>query len=125
MIFHKQYTKRKKERIILKDKIIGYSICLLSIITLLGWGFFTIVGIINFDTTKTQLLEIPERVTLALIVAPILLGLIVVLGIAAWIGWTMARTPPPAPIDLEDFETLEESEEAEESETKNEAEQEK
>jgi predicted DNA-binding transcriptional regulator len=24
-----------------------------------------------------------------------------ILVIAAWIGWTMARTPPPAPLDLE------------------------
>ncbi|MBD3191717.1 MAG: hypothetical protein GF308_13805 [Candidatus Heimdallarchaeota archaeon] len=106
----------------MKDKIIGYSICLLSIVTLLGWGFFTILGIINFGTTNPQLFEIPERVTLALICAPILLGLIIVLGIAAWIGWTMARTPPPAPIDLEDFETLDESEGTDSSETNDETE---
>lgn len=24
-----------------------------------------------------------------------------ILGIAAWIGWTMATTPPPAPLELE------------------------
>jgi predicted DNA-binding transcriptional regulator len=28
-----------------------------------------------------------------------------ILGIAAWIGWTMATTPPPAPLEPEAAET--------------------
>ncbi|MCS7117009.1 MAG: transcriptional regulator [Nitrososphaerota archaeon] len=29
------------------------------------------------------------------------LALAVLLGIVAWIGWTMATTPPPAPLETE------------------------
>jgi hypothetical protein len=38
-----------------------------------------------------------------LIAIPVYLAFILILGIGAWIGWTMATTPPPKPI--EDFET--------------------
>jgi len=49
-----------------------------------------------------------------------------ILGIGAWIGWTMATTPPPKPIEDLEKEIEEESSEAEEEtkeeETKEEAE---
>ena len=32
-----------------------------------------------------------------------------ILGIAAWIGWTMATTPPPAPLEPEPTATATES----------------
>jgi predicted DNA-binding transcriptional regulator len=32
---------------------------------------------------------------------PVLIGVLAVLGIVMWIGWTMATTPPPKPIELE------------------------
>ena len=46
-------------------------------------------------------------------------ALLVLLGIGAWIGWTMASTPSPEAIedeDFEDFETEEDEEPAEEDE---------
>ena len=91
----------------MKDKLAGYSIFLLSLLVLFAWGTFTIWGIVDWNSGTL----ITPQVTVILIAAPILLAMIVVLSIAAWIGWTMARTPPPAPIDLEDFESVEESEE--------------
>jgi len=49
-----------------------------------------------------------------------------ILGIGAWIGWTMATTPPPKPIEeLEESLGEETSGESEESEEKSEAESEK
>ncbi|NHK31485.1 MAG: hypothetical protein FK730_09050 [Asgard group archaeon] len=90
---------------LMKDKLAGYSIFILSLTILGAWGTFTIWGIINWSATDPF---IPQQVTVILLTAPILLAMIVVLSIAAWIGWTMARTPPPAPIDLEDFENIEE-----------------
>ncbi len=91
----------------MKDKLAGYSIFILSLAILGAWGTFTIWGII--DWTNSVDAFIPQQVTVILLTAPILLAMIVVLSIAAWIGWTMARTPPPAPIDLEDFESIEDT----------------
>jgi hypothetical protein len=46
---------------------------------------------------------------------PVLIAFIAVTGIGAWIGWTMATTPPPKPI--EDIPTLEETKRTENNET--------
>ena len=43
-----------------------------------------------------------------LIAIPVYLAFILILGIGAWIGWTMATTPPPKPI--EELEAEEERE---------------
>jgi len=34
-----------------------------------------------------------------LIAIPVFLAFVAILGIGAWIGWTMATTPPPKPIE--------------------------
>jgi cytoskeletal protein RodZ len=49
-----------------------------------------------------------------LIAIPVFLAFIAILGIGAWIGWTMATTPPPKPIE----EITSEIEEKKEEETK-------
>jgi predicted DNA-binding transcriptional regulator len=33
------------------------------------------------------------------IAVPVFVAFIAILGIGAWIGWTMATTPPPKPIE--------------------------
>lgn len=38
------------------------------------------------------------------IVIPLFIGVFGVLGIMAWIGYTMAKTPPPEAWDIEEFE---------------------
>jgi len=40
-----------------------------------------------------------EAIRLWLIAIPVFIAFIVVLGIGAWIGWTMATTTPPKPIE--------------------------
>ena len=92
----------------MKDKIAGYSIFLFSLAVLGAYWTFTIWGLVDWVAGNSFM---TQQATIILIASPILLGLLVILAIAAWIGWTMARTPPPAPIDLEDFESLEETEE--------------
>ena len=52
-----------------------------------------------------------ETFRLYLIAIPVLIGFIVILAIGGWIGWTIATTPPPRPI--EEIEAEEISEEAE------------
>ena len=91
-----------------KDKLAGYSIFALSILFLGTWATFTIWGLAEWNASAPF---VSNQITTILIAAPVILGMVVVLLIAAWIGWTMARTPPPAPIDLEDFESVEESKE--------------
>ena len=36
-----------------------------------------------------------------LIGVPVVLAVLGILGITAWIGWTMLTTPPPAPLESE------------------------
>jgi len=52
-----------------------------------------------------------------LVAIPVFLAFIAIMGIGAWIGWTMATTPPPKPIE----EITSEIEEKKEEEKKEEA----
>lgn len=52
------------------------------------------------------------------VATPVLIAFILVMGIGMWIGWTMATTPPPKPIE----EITSEIEEEKEEETKEEKE---
>jgi len=50
-----------------------------------------------------------EAIRLWLIAIPVLIAFIAILGIGAWIGWTMATTPPPRPIQEVQLEQTEET----------------
>jgi predicted DNA-binding transcriptional regulator len=103
-----------------KDQAIGgviFLVCVLValfyVITLFSPDWLNIVGL-NI-TSK----EIPN-VRFWIVAIPVFLAFILVLGIGAWIGWTMATTPPPKPIEeleLEE-ETSESKEEKEKEETR-------
>ena len=64
-----------------KDRLIGASVLVASVfgIFLYGWLIFTFPIIV---------LQLTAFIAVA-----------AMLGILAWIGWTMATTPPPEPID--------------------------
>ena len=53
-----------------------------------------------------------------LVAIPVFIAFIVVLAIGAWIGWTMATTPPPKPIEEIEAELETEAEEEKEKEEK-------
>lgn len=55
-----------------------------------------------------------------LIAIPVLLAFVLILGIGAWIGWTMATTPPPKPIEELETEEKKEAETEKEKEKKEE-----
>ena len=57
-------------------------------------------------TIASGLSQYPQ---LWLVAIPVLIAFLVVLFIGAWIGWTMATTPPPKP--LEEIEAEEKEEE--------------
>ena len=74
-----------------KDQAIGAVILALCIIVIVG--YLVLVGVPSFlglGVTETRL-----DVTLILVS----IGFIAILVIGAWIGWTMATTPPPKPIE--------------------------
>ena len=48
-----------------------------------------------------------------LVAIPVLIAFLVVLFIGAWIGWTMATTPPPKPLEEIEAEAEEEEKAAE------------
>jgi len=49
-----------------------------------------------------------EAIRLWLVAIPVFIAFIAILGIGTWIGWTMATTPPPKPIEELQMEEIEE-----------------
>ena len=52
-----------------------------------------------------------ESIRIWVIAAPVFIAFIAVLGIGTWIGWTMATTPPPKPIEQMDTQAANEQKE--------------
>ena len=98
-----------------KDQGIGgiiFLICaiiaILYVALLFGAPWMEAQGWIN-DATMVQFW---------VVALPILIALIAVMGIGMWIGWTMATTPPPKPIEEITSEIEEEAKEEEKPEEK-------
>ncbi len=79
-----------------KDQGIGgiiFIVCavvaILYIVTLFYPQWLEVVGI------QSELSEI----RLWVIAVPVFIAFVAVMGIGMWIGWTMATTPPPKPIE--------------------------
>ncbi len=77
-----------------KDQAIGGVICLVCVlvavfyvISLFAPAWLEAVGV-GFEFSQFWLIAIP-----------VLVAFIAILAIGAWIGWTMATTPPPKPIE--------------------------
>lgn len=73
-----------------KDQAIGALILIVSILVIFVYGwllFFTIWELIILKIT-------------------VFVALTLILAILAWIGWTMATTPPPKPIEAESAPTM-------------------
>jgi len=83
-----------------KDQAIGWVIFLACAIIAIVY----VVGLILLQSLQFWLIAIP-----------VVVAFVLVLAIGGWIGWTMATTPPPKPI--EDIEA-EEKKEAPEEEKK-------
>jgi hypothetical protein len=83
-----------------KDQAIGgaiFIVCLLVavfyIVTLfLPELFIDVIGNVGLTTTVAD-------VKFWIIAVPVFAAFVAVLFIGAWIGWTMATTPPPKPIE--------------------------
>ncbi len=101
-----------------KDQAIGGLIFLVCVVIAIGY----IVGLFFYDNPTLNIsikdsLNLPwtsGSVQYWLVAVPVLIAFVAILGIGAWIGWTMATTPPPKPI--EEIEAEEKKEEDEKKE---------
>jgi hypothetical protein len=92
-----------------KDQGIGGAI--LAVCVIVAVGYIVLVadpGLFGLNTTTARLDAVLILVSIAFIA---------ILAIGAWIGWTMATTPPPKPIEEITTELEEKKEEPKAEET--------
>lgn len=82
----------------------------------IGGLIFAVCVVIAIAYTTALFWPALEAIRLWLIGIPVFIAFIAVLGIGAWIGWTMATTPPPKPIEEIPLEQTEEEGQTEEKE---------
>src|SRR4030043_274275 len=80
-----------------KDQAIGGVICLVCVLV----AIIYVVALFFYDPYIISWLNLgtAENVRYWLIAVPVLVAFVAILAIGAWIGWTMATTPPPKPIE--------------------------
>jgi predicted DNA-binding transcriptional regulator len=80
-----------------KDQAIGGAIFAVCIIVAIVY----LVALFGYEQLIQPWLNVGslEAVRYWLIAVPVLVAFIAILFIGAWIGWTMATTPPPKPIE--------------------------
>jgi hypothetical protein len=85
-----------------KDQGIGEAILTVCVIVAIGYVVLVAVPIDGLATATIRLNAVLVLVSIAFIA---------ILAIGAWIGWTMATTPPPKPIEEITTETEKKKEE--------------
>jgi flagellar basal body-associated protein FliL len=74
-----------------KDQLIGGIIFIVCVVV----GILYTIGLFFWPSYNYFKSSVP----LWLLVIPVFLAFIAIMAIGAWIGWTMATTPPPKPIE--------------------------
>jgi predicted DNA-binding transcriptional regulator len=80
-----------------KDQGIGGAILGVCVIVILGF-----LALVLFPGQIAKLLgmnTLGDTIRLDIVVVLVSIAFVAVLAIGAWIGWTMATTPPPKPIE--------------------------
>jgi predicted DNA-binding transcriptional regulator len=110
---NKTWLQCGEECMVSKDQAIGGLIFLVCAIVIVGY-----LATLILPSWLTNLgLNISDSdVRFWLIAVPVVIAFIAVLCIGAWIGWTMATTPPPKPIEEIEAEEKEEKKKEEEKE---------
>jgi len=75
-----------------KDQAIGGIIFIVCLVI----GILYTIGLFYFGYMQNPAFW---KIEIWLIAIPVFLAFIVIMAIGAWIGWTMATTPPPKPIE--------------------------
>ncbi|MCJ7470361.1 transcriptional regulator [Candidatus Bathyarchaeota archaeon] len=80
-----------------KDQSIGAVILLVCVVLAVFYlvTLFYPSWLVNLNIGITS----AEGVQFWVIAIPVFIAFIAIMGIGAWIGWTMATTPPPKPIE--------------------------
>ena len=83
-----------------KDQAIGgviFIVCaLIGLFYVVTLFYPNWLGVFGLNTKDPEVLS---NVQFWIIAVPVLVAFIAIMGIGAWIGWTMATTPPPKPIE--------------------------
>jgi hypothetical protein len=80
-----------------KDQAIGGVICLVCVLVAVG---YTVLVVFPGEAASFLSLNTSgDSIRLIAVLVPVLVAFIAILAIGAWIGWTMATTPPPKPIE--------------------------
>jgi hypothetical protein len=83
-----------------KDQAIGGAIFIVCLLVAVGYIVTLFVPTILVDSLDyVGLNTTVEDVKFWIVAIPVFIAFIAVLFIGAWIGWTMATTPPPKPIE--------------------------
>jgi ACR3 family arsenite efflux pump ArsB len=88
-----------------KDQAIGGAILAVCVIVALGY-----IGLLFlYDPYIASVINLGSATNVHFwtIATPVAIAFIAILGIGAWIGYTMATTPPPKPIEEITTETKE------------------
>jgi len=96
-----------------KDQAIGAVIFIVCLIVAVGY----IILVAAPQLVKSALPWLPwtsEMIQFGAVAIVVLIAFLAIMFIGAWIGWTMATTPPPKPIEELETETEEEKPKAEE-----------
>ena len=80
-----------------KDQAIGGAILLVCVVVAVVY----IVALFGYEQLIQPWLNIGSTLDVRfwLIAVPVFVAFVAILFIGAWIGWTMATTPPPKPIE--------------------------
>ena len=83
-----------------KDQAIGGAILLVCLIIAIGYAIIVIFpaeisGLIGLTVDANT----GNTIRLYAVTIPVFIAFLAILFIGAWIGWTMATTPPPKPIE--------------------------
>ena len=65
----------------------------------IGWLIFIICVVTAISYSIALFIPTLESLRIWLIATPVLIAFVAILAIGAWIGWTIATTPPPKPIE--------------------------
>ena len=93
-----------------KDKAYGVAIFIVAIIVIIGYTYWVMV--IPFGWQFLPLGDALWTNYLWALAIPLWIAIVGILGIAAWIGYTMMTTPPPIPIEELEEEMEEVNEES-------------